>query len=181
MKITKAKLEGVYIIEPDVFHDERGWFAEIYRDSWLEKVGLKIKWIQENHSKSIKKGTLRGLHLQTKPFAQSKLVRCTRGKVLDVAVDLRKKSPTYKKWLSVTLSEENQKQFLIPRGFAHGYLTLKANSEIQYKVDNYYSKAHDRSIRFDDTELNIDWGTKKPTLSEKDLKAPFLKDSDCKF
>jgi len=178
MRIKKTKLPDTYIIKPEAFADERGWFCETFREEWLKKLGFQAKFVQENHSKSYKKGTLRGLHLQKKPLEQAKLIRCTRGAVLDVVVDLRKKSPTYKKWQKLVLSEENKKQVLIPKGFAHGFLTLKANSEIQYKVDRYYSREADRSIRYNDKELNINWGVKKPTLSSKDAKAPYLKDCD---
>jgi len=178
MKIRKTKFAGAYILEPKVFEDERGWFLESYRKDDLEKIGFRVNFVQDNHSKSNKRGTLRGLHLQKAPFAQAKLIRCTRGKILDVIVDLRKKSPTYKKWHKFELSEKNKRQVLIPRGFAHGYLTLEPNSEIEYKVDNYYDKNSERSIRFDDPQLKINWGTKKPILSDKDAKAPYLKDCD---
>lgn len=128
-----------------------------------------------------KKGTLRGLHFQLNPKAQTKLVRCTKGKILDVAVDLRKESPTFKQWVGVELSEKSNKQLLIPKGFAHGFLTLTDAVEVQYKVDEIYSPEYDRSIRFDDPEIGIDLGISNPILSDKDLKAPFLKDSDVDF
>lgn len=181
MKLEKTKLDGVLIIEPDVFGDDRGWFMESYSKKKLLELGIDCDFVQDNHSFSTEKNTLRGLHFQDKPKAQSKLIRCTRGKVLDVAVDLRKDSPTYKQWVSVELSEENKKQFFIPKGFAHGFLTLSDNVEFQYKVDEYYDKEADRSIRFDDPELNIDWGIEGPIVSEKDGAAPFLTDSDCNF
>lgn len=177
MKIIPTKIEGVFIIEPEVFVDHRGWFMESYNEEGF--VGAHF--IQDNHSFTKQRGSLRGLHFQNNPNAQSKLVRCTRGSVLDVAVDLRKGSPTYKQWISIELSEENKRQLFIPKGFAHGFITLEDNSEFQYKVDNYYSKEHDRSIRFDDPEIGIDWGINKPILSEKDSTAPFLKDSDVDF
>jgi len=178
MKIKKTKFAGAYILEPKVFEDERGWFCETYRKDELEKIGFRANFIQDNHSKSSGKGTLRGLHIQKNPHSQAKLIRCTRGAVLDVIVDLRKKSKTYKKWQKIELSEKNKRQVLIPRGFAHGYLTLLANSEIEYKVDNYYDKDSERSIRFDDPRLKINWGIKKPVLSQKDKTAPNLKDCD---
>lgn len=181
MKIIETKINGVLIIEPEIFTDNRGWFAEVYNKNKLKEFNIDIDFIQDNQSFSNKKGTLRGLHFQNEPYAQSKLVRCTKGAVLDVAVDLRKNSPTYKEWVSVELSEENKRQILIPKGFAHGFIVLEDNSEFNYKVDNYYNKEHDRSIRYDDRELNIDWGTENPILSEKDLNAPFLKDSDVNF
>lgn len=130
---------------------------------------------------SAQKGTLRGLHFQTNPNAQTKLVRCTKGKILDVAVDLRKGSSTYKKWVGVELSDKNKKQLLIPKGFAHGFITLTDNVEVQYKVDEYYAPECDRSIRFDDPEIGVEWEIEDPILSEKDLSAPLLKDSDVDF
>ncbi|WP_094549331.1 dTDP-4-dehydrorhamnose 3,5-epimerase [Petroclostridium xylanilyticum] len=181
MRIIKTKLEGVYIIEPKVFGDHRGWFMESYSKIKFKKNGIDIDFVQDNHSLSAKKGTIRGLHFQINPIAQTKLVRCTKGRILDVAVDIRKGSPTYKQWISVELSEENKKQLLIPKGFAHGFLTLTDNVEVQYKVDEYYSQEHDRSIRYDDPDIGIDWGIDNPILSEKDLKAPLLKDSDHNF
>jgi dTDP-4-dehydrorhamnose reductase/dTDP-4-dehydrorhamnose 3,5-epimerase len=144
-------------------------------------LGINIEFVQDNHSMSAQKGTLRGLHFQTNPKAQTKLVRCTKGKILDVAVDLRKRSSTYKQWVGVELSEDNKKQLLIPRGFAHGFLTLTDDVEVQYKVDEYYAPECDRSIRFDDPEIGVDWGIEDPILSEKDLKAPLLEDSDVDF
>lgn len=181
MKVINTAIEGIYIIEPQVFEDPRGWFMETYSKEKLAKQGIDIDFIQDNHSFSANRGTIRGLHFQINPKAQAKLVRCTRGRILDVAVDIRKGSPTYKKWVSVELSEENKKQLFIPKGFAHGFATLTDNVEIQYKVDEYYSPENDRSIRFDDPEINIDWGIENPILSEKDMNAPLLKDSDSNF
>jgi dTDP-4-dehydrorhamnose 3,5-epimerase len=143
--------------------------------------GLDIEFIQDNHSLSKEKGVLRGLHFQLNPEAQTKLVRCTSGSIYDVAVDLREGSPTYKEWFGLELSAENKKQFLIPKGFAHGFLTLSENAEMQYKVDEYYAPEYDRSIRFDDPEINVDWNIDNPILSEKDKNASLLKDSDCNF
>jgi len=181
MKIEKTKLEGVIIIEPDVYGDERGWFMESYNKQRMQEFGIDVEFVQDNCSFSSQKGTLRGLHFQNKPNAQSKLIRCTQGKVLDVAVDLRKDSLTFKQWISVELTGENKKQLFIPKGFAHGFLTLSDNVEFQYKVDEYYSKDSDRSIRFDDPEINVDWQIEDPILSDKDKSAPLLKDSDCNF
>ncbi len=181
MNLIKTELEGVYILEPKVFGDNRGWFMESYSYKVFKEIGLGINFVQDNHSYSASKGTLRGLHFQNDPMAQTKLVRCTRGKILDVAVDLRKGSPTYKKWVAVELSDENKRQLLIPKGFGHGFITLTDNVEVQYKVDEYYSKEHDRSIRFDDPEIGIRWEIDNPILSEKDKKAPLLRDSDCNF
>lgn len=181
MKIQKTKIEDVLIIEPTVFGDHRGWFTETYSKVKLKEYGVDIDFIQDNHSFSGQKGTLRGLHCQVNPKSQAKLIRCTKGRILDIAVDLRKGSFTYKKWVSVELSEENKKQILVPKGFAHGFLTLTDDVEVQYKVDEYYAPECDRSIRFDDPEIGVDWGIEDPILSEKDLKAPLLKDSDVDF
>jgi len=181
MKVINTAIEGICIIEPQVFEDPRGWFMETYSKEKLAKQGIDTDFIQDNHSFSANRGTIRGLHFQINPKAQAKLVRCTRGRILDVAVDIRKGSPTYKKWVSVELSEENKKQLFIPKGFAHGFATLTDNVEIQYKVDEYYSPENDRSIRFDDPEINVDWGIENPILSEKDMNAPLLKDSDSNF
>jgi dTDP-4-dehydrorhamnose reductase/dTDP-4-dehydrorhamnose 3,5-epimerase len=181
MKIIKTNIDGVYILEPKVFGDHRGWFMETYSKRKFEELGIDIEFIQDNHSFSAQKGTLRGLHFQINPKAQTKLVRCTKGKILDVAVDIRKGSPTYKNWVAVELTEENKKQLLIPKGFAHGFLSLTDDVEVQYKVDEYYAPECDRSIRFDDPEIGVDWGMNNPILSEKDVKAPLLKDSDSNF
>ncbi len=181
MKLIKTSLEGVYIIEPDVFEDERGWFMESYSYKKFKELGIDVEFVQDNHSYSRKKGTLRGIHFQNEPMAQSKLVRCTKGKILDIAVDLRKGSPTYKKWIMVELSEENKRMLFIPKGFGHAFLTLTDDVEVQYKVDEYYSREHDRSIRWNDPDIGIDWPIEDPILSEKDRNAPFLKDSDCNF
>lgn len=181
MKITPTEIKDVKIIEPDVFGDARGWFYESYSKKRLAELGIKVDFVQDNHSLSVQKGTLRGLHFQLDPKSQSKLIRCIKGSVLDVAVDLRKDSNSYKKWVAAELSADNKKQLLIPKGFAHGFLTLEENAEIQYKVDEYYSAEHDRSIRFDDPEISIDWGIKNPVMSDKDKNAPLLKDSDTNF
>lgn len=181
MKVTKTEIEGLLIIEPQCFGDNRGWFMETWTKKKFEDAGINIDFVQDNQSFSATKGTLRGLHFQTNPMAQTKLLRCTRGEILDVAVDLRKGSPTYKKWVSIKLSAENKKQFLMPKGMAHGFVTLTDDVEVQYKVDNYYSPECDRSVRFDDPEIGVDWGVKDPILSNKDLSAPFLKDSDVDF
>lgn len=179
MNIIKTKLEGVFIIEPKVFGDERGWFMETY--SAIKTPEIALDFVQDNHSYSKEKGVLRGIHFQKGEFAQSKLVRCVKGAVLDVAVDLRKGSPTYLQWISVELSAENKKQFFIPRGFGHGFLTLTEDVEFVYKTDNYYNHENDRSIVWNDNQINIEWGIEKPILSEKDKLAPTLKESDCDF
>ncbi len=181
MKAIKTELEGVIIIEPDVFGDHRGWFMESWSKKKYEEIGINVEFVQDNQSFTAKKGTLRGLHFQMAPMAQSKLVRVVSGAVLDVAVDLRKGSPTYLKWVAVELSSENKRQFFIPQGFAHGFLTLTDNVEFVYKCDNFYSKEHDRSIRFDDESIGVEWGIENPIVSDKDMNAPKVCDSDCNF
>lgn len=181
MKIFETGLDGLLLIERKVFNDDRGWFTEVYNKLDFEKNGIDIDFIQDNHSFSLKKGVLRGMHFQNNPKAQSKLVKCIKGSIWDVAVDLRKSSPTYMKWYGVELTEKNHRMLLVPRGFAHGFVTLEDNVEVQYKVDNYYDKAHDRSIRYDDPIINIKWPEIDIILSEKDKNAPLLKDSDVNF
>ena len=181
MKRVDTSIPGVIIIEPQVFGDHRGWFMETYSMSAFSDLGIDTVFVQDNQSFSAQKGTLRGIHFQNCPMAQAKLVRVTRGAVLDVAVDLRKGSPTYLKWVSVELSAENKKILFIPRGFGHGFVTLTEDVEFSYKVDNLYSTACDRGIRFDDPYISINWGIENPILSEKDLAAPLLKNSDCNF
>ena len=181
MKVVATEIEDLFIIEPQVFGDNRGWFMESWSQKKMEEAGLFYNFVQDNHSFSAIKGTLRGLHFQKGSSSQAKLVRCVRGAVLDVAVDLRKNSKTYKKWVGCILSEENKKQFLIPRGFAHGFLTLTDNVEFVYKADNYYDPQADRNIIWNDEEINIDWGIENPILSEKDKKAPKLSESDVDF
>jgi dTDP-4-dehydrorhamnose 3,5-epimerase len=181
MNIIKTYIEDVIIIEPKIFGDHRGWFTETYSKEKFIEFGIDTDFIQDNHSLSAQKGTLRGLHFQLNPKAQTKLVRCTKGKILDVAVDIREGSPTYKKWVAVELTDENKKLLLIPKGFAHGFVTLTDDVEVQYKVDEYYSPENDRSIRFDDPEIGVVWAVDSPILSEKDLNAPLLKDSNINF
>jgi dTDP-4-dehydrorhamnose reductase/dTDP-4-dehydrorhamnose 3,5-epimerase len=182
MKITDTGIDGLFVLEPKVIGDARGWFCETFRADELEqKVGHKIDFVQDNHSFSAAKGILRGIHFQNFPYSQTKLVRCTRGSVLDVAVDLRPASRTYKKWFSVELSAENKRQLFIPRGFGHGFLTLTENVEIQYKADDFYNNRADRSIKFDDPAFKIKWGVETPIMSEKDKTAPLLKSGDVNF
>ena len=181
MKVIETEIKDLYMIEPQVFGDSRGWFMESWSQKKMEEKGLFYNFVQDSHSFSEKKGTLRGLHFQKGSSSQAKLVRCVKGAVLDVAVDLRKNSKTYKKWVGCVLSEENKKQFLIPRGFAHGFLTLTDNVEFVYKADNYYDPQADRNIIWNDEEINVDWGIENPILSEKDKKAPKLSESDVDF
>ena len=177
MNFIKTEIEGVYIVEPRVFGDHRGFFMESWSKKDFEAEGLFYDFVQDNHSSSTVKGTLRGIHFQRGDKAQAKLVRCVRGAVLDVAVDLRPASPTYKKWVAAELSEENKRMFLIPRGFGHGFVTLTDDVEFLYKADNPYCPEAAGGIRWNDPELGIDWGVENPVLSEKDQKSPFLKDA----
>lgn len=176
MICRESGLAGVIIVEPQVHGDTRGWFLESYSERDFRNAGIPSVFIQDNHSYSARRGTLRGLHFQAPPMAQSKLVRCTRGAILDVAVDIRKGSPNYLKWVKVELSSDNHRQLFIPKGFAHGFAALTDDVEIQYKVDEYYSAECDRSIRFDDPEIGVEWGVEDPVLSEKDRLAPRIRD-----
>ena len=181
MKTVKTELEGVLIIEPIVFYDNRGYFMEYYSTRKLDTLGISSVFVQDNLSHSRKINTLRGLHFQNNPRAQAKIVRCARGKILDISVDIRRGSPTYCKWVSIELSEDNFKQVYIPSGFAHGFVTLTDDVEVQYKASDFYMPAYDRSIRWDDPDIGINWGINTPILSDKDKIAPFLRDSDCNF
>ena len=174
MQVTKTNLDGVLILEPKVFGDARGWFMETWSAREFEAVGLHFDFVQDNQSYSAQKGTLRGLHYQKAPFAQAKLVRCTRGKLLDVAVDIREGSETFAKWVAVELTADNKKQLLIPRGFAHGFITLTDDVEIQYKADNFYAPDCDGNIRWNDSQIKIDWPFEPTILADKDAKAPTL-------
>lgn len=183
MKISKTRLNEVLVIEPQVFGDHRGWFTETYNDEAFKNAGINITFIQDNHSFSATKGTLRGLHYQKNPKAQTKLVRCTKGSIFDVAVDIRKGSPTYGEWFGIELTAENKKQLLVPKGFAHGFMTLTNDVEVQYKVDELYSPENDRGIIWNDSEIGIEWPPMdiKPVLSEKDENAPLLSEADHNF
>ena len=181
MNFVKTKISDVIIVEPKVFGDHRGFFMESWSKRAFEEAGLYYDFVQDNHSSSTVKGTLRGIHFQRGEKAQAKLVRCCRGSVLDVAVDLRPQSPTYKQYVGVELSEENKKMLLIPRGFGHAFVTLTDEVEFLYKADNFYAPEADGGIRWNDPELNIDWGVDwgegGPILSAKDAYSPFLKDA----
>ncbi|MBD0404480.1 dTDP-4-dehydrorhamnose 3,5-epimerase [Flammeovirga sp. EKP202] len=170
MKITETKIKDLVIIEPKVFEDDRGYFMESFKQGWFEENFPHIKFIQENESKS-NYGVLRGLHFQKPPFEQTKLVRVIQGEVLDVAVDLRKNSPTYGQHESIILSSDNKKQFLVPRGFAHGFIVLSESAIFSYKVDNPYAPDHDSGILWNDSNLNIDWLLQQDDikLSKKDM------------
>jgi dTDP-4-dehydrorhamnose 3,5-epimerase len=175
MIIEKNHIEGLLVIKPEVFEDERGYFFESYNEERFRKLGIDVKFMQDNESKS-GKSVLRGLHFQVPPFEQGKLVRVIRGAVLDVAVDLRKSSPTYGKWASIELSEKNKWMYWIPAGFAHGFLTLEENTIFFYKCTQVYNKESEKGISWNDTDLKIDWGTVNPLVSEKDKTAGKFRD-----
>lgn len=185
MKVEATKLDGVLIVMPDVFGDHRGYFMETYSKNKYEEIGIMNNFVQDNMSFSAVKGTLRGLHFQNNPNAQAKLVSCSKGAVIDVAVDIRKGSPTYKQWVAVELSAENKKQLMIPQGFAHGFLTITDDVEFRYKVDNLYSKADERCIKYNDPDINVDWGDLangiELILSKKDENGDSLSECDCNF
>ena len=185
MKKLGTAIKGVYVIESDCYGDNRGWFMETYNKAKFAEMGIETVFVQDNMSYSAQKGTLRGLHYQRTPYSQAKLVRCTKGKVIDVAVDIRKGSPTYGKWVSCELSEENKRMFYLPKGMAHGFLTISDDVEFQYKVDELYNKESEGSIRYDDPTINVDWGSLlngiEPVLSEKDKIAPDLKNCNANF
>lgn len=176
MKAIETELKGVFVLEPQVFGDARGWFMESWSQRKMIEAGITVDFVQDNQSFSAQKGTLRGLHYQLNPMCQAKLLRCTRGKIFDVAVDIRKGSPQFGKWVGVELSAENKKQLFIPRGFAHGFITLTDDVEVQYKADNYYAPECDGNIRWDDPDIGIKWPIAPVILSGKDEKAPLLKE-----
>lgn len=179
MNIIKTDIPNVLIIEPKVFGDERGFFYESFNQkAWEETTGLKTRFVQDNHSRSVK-GVLRGLHYQLPPAAQGKLVRALVGEIFDVAVDIRKSSPNFGKWVGHKLSAENKLQMWIPEGFAHGFLTLSPFAEVSYKATNYYSPGSERGIRWNDASLAINWPVSiDRSLSDKDATAPLFQDSD---
>ncbi len=179
-KFTRLEIPEVILIEPKVFQDERGFFMEVYKASDFAQSGIKDNFVQDNHSCSAK-GTLRGLHYQKHPMAQAKLVRCVRGSIFDVAVDIRKGSPTYGKWVGVTLSAANKRMLYVPVGFAHGFLALEDESEVIYKVSNLYSPEHEAGIIWNDPEIGIKWPWDNPILSERDKTWPSLKEADNNF
>ncbi|MEH7238316.1 dTDP-4-dehydrorhamnose 3,5-epimerase [Bacillus sp. JJ1562] len=181
MRKIPTKLKDVFILEPDVYGDHRGFFMESYNLNKFTKLGIDFDFKQDNHSLSKEAGTIRGLHYQLPDKAQTKLVRALTGAIYDVVVDIRKGSPTYGEWVGVILSESNKRQILVPKGFAHGICTLVENTQIMYKVDEYYSPEHDRGIVWNDPTLNIEWPVKNPILSEKDQSLPLLKDAENSF
>ena len=179
-EIRKNELEGVLEIVPKRFGDDRGFFSETYNRKVLQDAGVDLDFVQDNHSYSARRGVLRGLHYQLPPFAQDKLVRVVRGAIFDVAIDIRRSSPQFGKWHAIEISATKWNQFLVPKGFAHGFVTLEEDTEVIYKTTDFYSPEHDRAIRYDDPSIGIDWplGADELQLSPKDLRAPPLADAD---
>lgn len=181
MEIIETDLPGVFILIPQVFTDHRGWFYESCNRKFLADYGIDFNIVQINHSFSQQKNTLRGLHFQNHPHTQAKIVRCLAGSILDAAVDLRRDSPAFLHWTIVELSASNRRQLYIPKGFAHGCLTLSDNTEIEYLTDEFYDPAAERTIRYDAPSIGIRWETAIPILSHKDAEAPFWHESCCNF
>jgi dTDP-4-dehydrorhamnose 3,5-epimerase len=181
MLVTKTKFEDVLILEPKVFGDSRGFFMESYNESKFKEHNITNRFLQDNHSLSADAGVLRGLHYQLLPKAQTKLVRVISGAIFDVVVDIRKSSSTFGQWYGVILSETNKRQILVPKGFAHGFCTLVPNSQVVYKVDEYYSPEHDRGIIWNDPDIGIEWPVSNPILSDKDGIHPTLKNAEINF
>ncbi|MDX5383725.1 MAG: dTDP-4-dehydrorhamnose 3,5-epimerase [Rhodobacterales bacterium] len=184
MKIEKTQLPGVLVLTPARFGDARGFFSESWNRKTLESHGITLDFVQDNHSVSAQVGTVRGLHFQSPPHAQAKLVRCGKGRLFDVAVDIRRGSPTYGRWIGEELSFENGKQLLIPAGFLHGFVTREPDTEINYKCTDYYAPECDGAVRYDDPDIGIDWGLPAgvtPLLSDKDARAQWLRDFETPF
>jgi dTDP-4-dehydrorhamnose 3,5-epimerase len=178
LNVEKAEIPAIKIVTAKKFGDQRGFFSEVYTRRVFAEAGIDLDFVQDNHVFSADRGTLRGLHFQSPPFAQDKLVRVTRGRILDVAVDLRRSAPTFGRHVAIELSAENWRQVLVPIGFAHGYVTLEPDTEVLYKVTQYYAPDHDRGLAFDDPALAINWGidADHAILSDKDRKHPSLAD-----
>ncbi|MDH6674556.1 dTDP-4-dehydrorhamnose 3,5-epimerase [Paenibacillus sp. LBL] len=181
MNVTPLKLTDAFVLEPVVHGDHRGFFMESYNGSLFKQHGITYNFIQDNQSLSAEPGVLRGLHYQLNPKAQTKLIRVLTGAIYDVILDIRKSSPTFGQWVGVILSEHNHRQLLVPKGFAHGFCTLVPNTQVLYKVDEYYSPENDRGILWSDPALGIDWPTSNPILSDKDQQHPLLKDAEMNF
>lgn len=183
MQVEETKLPGVLLVTPKRFGDDRGFFSEVYNKNGFAAAGVAVEFVQDNHSLSRDVGVVRGLHFQSPPHAQDKLVRVGAGRVMDVAVDIRKGSPTFGEWVAVELSAEAGNQLFIPKGFLHGFATLAPNSELLYKCSDFYAPDCDGAVRFDDPDLGIDWGIdlESATLSAKDAAAPLFKDFDSPF
>ena len=180
MTITETYLKGLYTLEPKVFEDQRGYFFESYNQEKFKEDGLDLSFVQDNQSKS-QKGVLRGLHFQNRPFAQGKLVQVIKGAVLDVAVDIRKDSPTFGQHIAIELSEQNKMMLYISEGFAHGFLTLEDDTIFSYKCTNFYNPNYESALRWNDEKLNINWNVKDPIVSEKDQKAMIFTDFKSQF
>jgi dTDP-4-dehydrorhamnose 3,5-epimerase len=181
MQVKKLKLSDALLLEPVVHGDHRGFFMESFNESTMNSLDINYKFIQDNHSLSAEPGVLRGMHYQLNPKAQTKLIRVISGAIYDVIVDIRKDSPTFGQWEGFILSEFNKRQLLVPQGFAHGFCTLVPNTQVIYKVDEYYSPEHDRGIAWNDPALAIDWPVSSPILSDKDTRHPLLKDAELNF
>ena len=181
MKLLRTKFAEVVIFEPYVFGDARGYFMESYNKRHFEQLGISYDFVQDNQSFSARSGVIRGLHYQLNPKAQTKLVRVLTGAIYDVVVDIRKQSPTFGQWAAFVLTEDNNRQLLVPKGFAHGFCTLVPNTRVLYKVDEHYSPEHDRGVLWNDPDLGIDWPVAEPILSDKDRNQPRLKDAENNF
>lgn len=181
LRILKTFFNEVILLEPQVHGDHRGFFMESYNKRQLQQLGIDVEFVQDNHSFSAEAGTVRGLHYQLRPMDQTKLICVLTGAIYDVFVDLRKHSPTFGKWQGVILNDENKRQSLIPKGFAHGFCTLVPNTHVLYKVDQYYSPEHDRGILWNDPHLNIDWPVTNPILSDRDKHHPLFSEAELNF
>lgn len=181
MKLIPLKLQDASLLEPVVHGDQRGFFMESYNEAVMNDLGLNYNFIQDNQSLSAEPGVLRGLHYQLNPKAQTKLVRVLSGAIYDVILDVRRGSGTFGQWVGVILSEYNKRQILVPKGFAHGFCTLTPNTQVLYKVDEYYSPEHDRGILWNDPALHIDWPVSEPQLSDKDRRHPLFSDAEMNF
>lgn len=183
MQVEKTELDGVLILTPARHGDARGFFSESWNRRRMAEHGIEIDFVQDNHSFSSRVGTVRGLHFQAPPHAQAKLVRCGRGRLFDVAVDIRKGSPTFGRWVGVELSFDNGRQLLVPEGFLHGFVTLEPDTEVIYKCSDYYAPDCDGAVRFDDPDIGVDWGiaADQAVLSDKDRIAPLLREFDSPF
>lgn len=182
MLIEQTVFSGLVLLTPARFGDARGWFSEVWNADRMAAAGIGVAFVQDNHSFSAQRGTLRGLHCQLPPFAQDKLVRCVRGAILDVCVDIRHGSRTYGRWFGVELTADSGRQIFVPKGFLHGFVTLEDGVEVEYKTSAPYSAGHDCAVRWDDPEIGIDWGLDgAPILSDKDARAPLLRDIGTPF
>ncbi|MBB3150881.1 dTDP-4-dehydrorhamnose 3,5-epimerase [Paenibacillus endophyticus] len=181
MRIFETNLPDVKLIEPTIYSDNRGFFMESYNERTAKEKGVLFSFLQDNHSLSIEAGVIRGLHYQLNPKAQTKLIRVVAGEIYDVVLDIRNGSPTFGQWEGFILTAENKRQLLVPKGFAHGFCTIAKNTEVLYKVDEYYSAEHDRGIAWDDPSLDIDWPILNPITSDKDKKHPVLRDAEINF